>query len=179
MSEGLFEVLERISIIVGILAFILVALIHPQVAVVRRRRHQRWFRNVCRKGGKRAATLHANLLPHRNTDVDALAFASQGREPNSIPYEHHFHCRRTKLLCPEKLTGFVSELAGRIGKIGRTGCDSVHLFNAGPAVAAATVGAELADPFRAASTRAKAVTTSTLAPSGTSWAGGTTREYMR
>ncbi|MFP4147439.1 SAVED domain-containing protein [Thiohalospira sp.] len=148
MFESLYEFLDWTSIIIGILTFIPVVLTYLEVTVGRRRRHQRWFREACRESGNRAAILHVDLLPERDTDVTVWRFTSQRDDLGSIPSERYFHLHRKERLGPEDMPEFVRELREQIGEIGHAGVDTVHLFYAGPAVAAATVGAELANQFR-------------------------------
>jgi hypothetical protein len=146
--ETLYGVLDWTSIVIGILTVIPVLLTYYELTMGRRRRHQRWFQEARHETGSRAAILEVDLLSDRDTGVAVKRFATQDAELGSIPDERYFRLHRKDRLCPEDMPGFVRELREQLAEIGLAGCDTVHLFYAGPAVAAATVGAELSNQFR-------------------------------
>jgi hypothetical protein len=93
----------------------------------------------------RPAILVVDLLPGKDVRAQVEHFMADNEALRQIPSDRRFYLDRQKPLTPDAMSDFVSELRQKAADIARAGCDTVHLFYAGPLAGAAIVGAEFAN----------------------------------
>ncbi len=137
--------LDPIGIVLGLIAAVPLFWTWYEVIFGERRRRRRWFESVRRDPGARPAILIVDLLP--NKDIRTLVEKFRAADPalKDIPDDHILHVVRDKPLTPEAMPELLREIRAAAAGILARGADKVHYFHAGPAVAAAPVGAEFAN----------------------------------
>jgi len=140
--------LDPIGTVLGLIALVPIFWTWFDVVWGRRRRQRRWLWEARRDPGARPAILVVDLLPRKDVSAQVEHFVANNESLREIPRDRHFHLNRQEHLTPDAMTDFVSELRQKAADIARAGCDTVHLFYAGPIGGAAIVGAEFANGAR-------------------------------
>jgi hypothetical protein len=141
--------LDPIGVVLGLFALVPIYWTWWDVVWGRRRRQHRWLREARREPGARPAILVIDLLPGKDVRAQVEHFVADNEALREIPPDRRFYLGRQEALSPDAVTDFVSELRQKAAAdIARAGCDTVHLFYAGPLAGAAIVGAEFANGAR-------------------------------
>lgn len=140
--------LDPISVVLGLLSLVPIVWTWWDVTFGRRRLQRRWLQEVRRDPGVRPAILVVDLLPDKDVRAQVELCVANDETLSQIPSDRRFHLGRAQALTPDAMTDFVSELRQKAADIARAGCDTVHLFYAGPLAGAAIVGAEFANGAR-------------------------------
>lgn len=140
--------LDPLGIVLGLVALVPIFWTWWDVVFGRRRRERRWFAEISRRPGERPALLIVDLLPGK--DVHAAVENFRRREPAlaEIPDERICAIVHGHVLTPADLAQLHRELREAAARLLKTGADCIHYFHAGPAIAAALVGAEFANGAR-------------------------------
>ncbi len=137
--------LDPIGIVLGLIATIPLVWTWYEVAIGERRRRKRWFEAVRRDPGARPAILIVDLLPGKDIRTVVEKFRAADSALKDIPEDRILVVTRDKPLTPEAMPDLLREIREAAAGILARGADKVHYFHAGPAVAAAPVGAEFAN----------------------------------
>lgn len=148
LSEFTTAFLDPISIWIGVLLAIPVVWTWFDVVVGSRRRRRRWFRAIRRQPGERPGMLVLDMLPGKNIQADVENFRLQQEALKDIPPERIITIVRDNPLRPTHMSALVDEIRSAANRLMAQGVDTLHFFHAGPAVAAALVGAEFANGCR-------------------------------
>ena len=125
ISDFVMTWLDPVSVVLGLIVTLPVFWTWHAVVFGERRRRQRWFRQIQKQPGQR---------PDKHL--------------RQIPDDRIFTLTRGQILRPEDMPDLHEDIRQLAGKMLASGADRVHYFHAGPSVAAALVGAELANTFR-------------------------------
>jgi len=140
--------LDPIATVVGLISAIPIFWTWYDVVIGRKRRARRWLREVRRKPGQRPALFLVDLLPDKDIQAQMERYVAGRPELAAIPSDRRHSLRRDKRLSPDDLAGLAAEIRACSADIARAGCDTVHCLYAGPAAAAALIGAEFANGAR-------------------------------
>jgi hypothetical protein len=140
--------LDPLGVVLGLVALVPIIWTWWDVVFGRRRRERRWFAEISRRPGERPAILIVDLLPGK--DVHAAVENFRRRDPPlaAIPDERIRCIVREHSLTPADLPDLHRELRAAAAQLLKAGADCIHYFHAGPAIAAALVGAEFANGAR-------------------------------
>jgi hypothetical protein len=148
LNDFVMTYLDPVGVVVGVLIAVPVILTWWEVTLGRRRQQRRWFREIRRRPGERPSILILDLLAGKDIRASVEHFRQRQRGLSAIPDERIFCLARTKPLTPEQMPALHEELRALAARIITSGTDTLHYFHAGPACAAALVGAELANACR-------------------------------
>ena len=140
--------LDPLATVLGLLALVPIVWTWWDVAFGRRRRERRWFAEIRRSPGERPAILIVDLLPGRDVHAAVENFRRSAPELAKIPDERIAIIERQQPLIPADLPNLHRELRAAAAHLLKAGADCIHYFHAGPAIAAALVGAEFANGAR-------------------------------
>jgi len=140
--------LDPVSVVIGLVVTLPVFWTWYEVVLGERRRRWRWFRQLRNNPGQRPALLIVDLLPDKNVHAAVELYRRRHPELANIPGDRVVIVRRDKRLTPDDMPPLHKELRKAAAKIVAAGADTVHYFHAGPAIAAALVGAELANTVK-------------------------------
>lgn len=140
--------LDPLATVLGLLALVPIVWTWWDLVFGRRRRERRWFAEISRRPGERPAILIVDLLPGK--DVHAAVENFRRRDPvlAAVPDDRIVSLVREQPLTPADLPDLHRELRAAAAHLLKAGADCIHYFHAGPAVAAALVGAEFANGAR-------------------------------
>lgn len=140
--------LDPVGIVLGLIALVPIFWTWWDIVFGRRRRERRWFASIARAPGERPAILIVDLLPGK--DVRAAVENFRRRDPTlaAIADERIVVITRGTALTPDDLPALHRELRAAAAQLLTAGTDCIHYFHAGPAIAAALVGAEFANGAR-------------------------------
>lgn len=140
--------LDPIGIVLGLVALVPIFWTWWDVIFGRRRRERRRFADIARRPGERPAILIVDLLPGK--DVRAAVENFRRRDPAlaAIPGERIVAIQHDASLTPAAMPDLHRELRAAAAQLLNAGADCIHYFHAGPASAAALVGAEFANGAR-------------------------------
>ncbi|BCX88950.1 hypothetical protein MIN45_P1320 [Methylomarinovum tepidoasis] len=137
--------LDPVGVVLGLIATLPVFWTWYEVVFGERRRRKRWFDEVRRQPGRRPAILVLDLLPGKEIRTQVEHFRAHSDALKDIPEERVFVISREKALTPAEVPALQDEIRCTARRILASGADRVHYFHAGPAFAAALVGAEFAN----------------------------------
>ncbi len=137
--------LDPIGVVIGLLVTLPVFWTWYEVVVGERRRRRRWFNETRRHAGQRPAILIVDLLPDRDIRISVEHFRTAYPPLRAIPDDRIFVVSRSRAVCSDDMPGLQEEFRLTAGRLIACGADRVHYFHAGPAIAAAMVGAEFAN----------------------------------
>lgn len=140
--------LDPIGVVLGLLALVPIVWTWWDLVFGRRRRERRWFDDIRRRPGKRPAILIVDLLPGRDVRAAVENFRRQDPALAAVPDERIVVIERDTPLTPAALPDLHRELRAAAARLLKAGTDCIHYFHAGPAIAAALVGAEFANGAR-------------------------------
>lgn len=138
------EVLDPISIVVGLIISIPVFWTWYQVVWGESRRYRQYLQAIRAAPGQRPAVLVIDLLPGRNVRAAVENHCQQHETLRQVLPERYFCVEQDGLLA-NQMQAFQQQVRRVIGEMYAQGVDRIHYFHAGPAMAAAIVGAELAN----------------------------------
>ena len=147
-SDFVMIYFDPIGVVVGILIAVPVLWTWYEVTLGQRRQRRRLFRELRNNPGDRPGILVIDLLPGKDVRPAVERFRQTDDALKSIPPERHFVLTRDRGLKPEAMPEVHHELRKLGARIVNEGVDVLHYFHAGPSVAAALVGAELANGAR-------------------------------
>lgn len=140
--------LDPLGIVLGLLSLVPIVWTWWDVTFGRRRRERRWFAEISRRPGERPAILIVDLLPGKNVHATVENFRRRDDALAAIPGERIVSLVREQTLTPADLLDLHRELRATAAQLLNAGTDCIHYFHAGPAIAAALVGAEFANGAR-------------------------------
>lgn len=140
--------LDPIGIVLGLLALVPIFWTWWDVVFGQRRRERRWFADISRQPGQRPAILIVDLLPGKDVHAAVENFRRRDDVLAVIPDERMVSIVREQPLMPSDLPELHRELRAAAAQLLKAGADCIHYFHAGPAMAAALVGAEFANGAR-------------------------------
>lgn len=140
--------LDPIGVVLGLLALVPIVWTWWDIVFGRRRRERRWFDDIRRRPGERPAILIVDLLPGRDVRAAVENFRRRDAALAAIPDERIVVIERDTPLTPATLPDLHRELRAAAARLLKAGADCIHYFHAGPAIAAALVGAEFANGAR-------------------------------
>jgi hypothetical protein len=139
---------DPIGVVVGILIAIPVLWTWYEVTLGQRRQRRRLFRELRSNPSGRPGILILDLLPGKDVRPAVERFRQTDEALTSIPPERRFVLTRDQTLTPEAMPEVYQALRQLAAGVVAEGVDVLHYFHAGPSVAAALVGAELANSCR-------------------------------
>lgn len=152
MSDALRTIitdwLDPVGIVLGLIALVPIFWTWWDVVFGRRRRERRWFAEIRRQPGERPALLIVDLLPGKEIRASVENYRLVQPALADIAEERIGIVRRDAALRPEDMPGLQEDLRIVAAQLLKAGADCIHCFYAGPAVAAALVGAEFANGAR-------------------------------
>jgi hypothetical protein len=148
LHHFIMTTLDPIGVVIGLLLAIPVVWTWYDVVIGRRRRARRWLQQVRRDPGGRPALLLVDLLADKEVLPQMERHIAGRPELAAIPADRRFTLQRQRRLTPDDLTELSADIRARAADIARAGCDTVHCLYAGPAAAAALIGAEFANGAR-------------------------------
>lgn len=140
--------LDPLGIVLGLAALVPIFWTWWDVVFGRRRRERRWFADISRHPGERPAILIVDLLPGKDVHAAVENFRRRDAALAAIPDQRMVSIVREQPLTPADLPGLHRELRAAAAQLIKAGADGIHYFHAGPAIAAALVGAEFANGAR-------------------------------
>ena len=147
-SDLVMTYLDPIGVVIGILIAIPVLLTWYEVTLGQRRQRRRLPRELQGNPGERPGLLILDLLPGKDVCPAVERFRQGDDLLRAIPPERQFSLARARVLTPEDMPDLHQDLRKLAARVVGEGVDVLHYFHAGPAVAAALVGAELANGCR-------------------------------
>lgn len=140
--------LDPLGIVLGLISLVPIFWTWWDVVFGRRRRERRWFAEITRRPGERPAILIVDLLPGKDVHAAVENFRRRDDALAAIPEERMVSIVRERSLTPADLPELHRELRAAAAQLLKAGTDCIHYFHAGPAIAAALVGAEFANGAR-------------------------------
>jgi hypothetical protein len=140
--------LDPIGVVLGLAALVPVLWTWWEVVIGRRRRERRWFADIRRQPGERPAILIVDLLSGKDVRAAVEHFRRQQPALAAIPEDRVITLRRDCNLTPDDMAKLHGDLRAVAAQLLKSGADCIHYFHAGPAIAAALVGAEFANGAR-------------------------------
>lgn len=140
--------LDPIATVVGLVLAIPIVWTWLDLVFGRQRRARRWLRETRRDPGRRPALLLVDLLADKDILAQMERHIATRPELAAIPPDRRHILRRDRRLNPDDLADLAADIRARSADIARAGCDTVHCLYAGPAAAAALIGAEFANGAR-------------------------------
>lgn len=140
--------LDPIGIVLGLVALVPLFWTWWEVVVGRRRRERRWFAEIRRQPGARPAILILDLLPGKNVRASVENFRLGQPALAGIADNRIITVQREHYLTADDMATLHEDLRAAAAQLLRAGADCIHYFHAGPAIAAALVGAEFANGAR-------------------------------
>jgi hypothetical protein len=147
-SAFVMTFVDPIGVVVGILIAVPVFWTWYEVTLGQRRQRRRLYRELRGNPGVRPGILILDLLPGKDVCPAVERFRQTDEALKLIPTERHFVLSRDQGLTPEAMPEIHTDLRAVAARIVGEGVDVLHYFHAGPAIAAALVGAELANSCR-------------------------------
>lgn len=148
ITDPIMIYLDPVGVVIGVLIAIPVMLTWWEVSFGRRRQQRRWFQEIRRQPGERPSILILDLLAGRDIRASVERFRRAQPGLAEIPEERLFCLARGKPLTPGEMPALHDELRTLAARTITSGTDTLHYFHAGPACAAALVGAEFANACR-------------------------------
>lgn len=148
LHEFIATWLDPLGIVLGLVALVPIFWTWWDVVFGRRRRERRWFADIRRQPGERPAILIVDLLSGKDVRAAVEQFRSQQPALAAIPEDRVITLQRDCNLMPDDLPDLHRELRAAAAQLLKAGADCIHYFHAGPAIAAAVVGAEFANGAR-------------------------------
>ncbi len=140
--------LDPLGIVLGLISLVPIFWTWWDVVFGRRRRERRWFAEITRRPGERPAILIVDLLKDKGIRPAIENFRRTQTELAEIPDDRIVIIERQQRLEPDGIPDLHRELRAAAAQLLKTGADCIHYFHAGPAIAAALVGAEFANGAR-------------------------------
>lgn len=147
-SDLIMTYLDPIGVVIGILIAIPVLWTWYEVTLGRRRQRRRLYQELSGNPGQRPGLLVIDLLCGKDVGPAVVQFCQTEESLKAIPPERRFTLSRDQALTPEGMPDLCADLRRLAARVVGEGVDVLHYFHAGPAVAAALVGAELANGCR-------------------------------
>jgi len=142
LLDFIHNTLDPLGILVGLILAVPVFSTWYQVVWGNQRRYRQYLRTIRATPGNRPAILIVDLLPERNIRAAVENYCGQSAALRDIPRERMFYLQRDGLGIYQ-LDDFKAAIRRQVGEMYAQGVDRIHYFHAGPAMAAAMVGAEL------------------------------------
>lgn len=143
MTDGAWLWTDRIGIVIGLVLAIPVLWTWWQVVFGDHRKRRRWLREVSRRPGKRPGALIVDCLPQRDIATCVQHYLADAGLDSLIPADRRISIQRNEALTAEDIDPFARDILDGVAKLLRAGVDVIHVFFAGPGVAALVVGAHL------------------------------------
>jgi hypothetical protein len=143
ISNWITEYLDGLSIIVGLMTAIPIFWTWYSLTWGQKRKEKRWTQNAIKNiHGKIHCVLIVDLLPNKDIKTPVLRYIKQNDQLKDIPDEHVFQINHETTTTPDNLTELAKELQSTHKSLQQLGADSIHLFFAGPGIAATLIGTE-------------------------------------
>ncbi|WP_126443798.1 hypothetical protein [Sulfuricystis multivorans] len=137
------NVLNPISIVLGLIALVPIFWTWYDLIFGRRRRQARWLDRARNAKGRITAVLIVDLIPGRDIRAAVERFLNQPDGPGSVPSEQIVRVFREREIKAEEMPALAHEIQDKVGEIIAMGADELLVFLACPVVVGAMVGAEL------------------------------------
>lgn len=141
----ILDVLDPISIVVGLIAAVPIFWTWWQVIFGEQRRRRRWLAEISLQPGERPGILIIDLLPGKDIEASVRHCVAGDDALKTVPNGRVAAIKRDVAFKPEDIPTYAENLRQAGRRLLDAGCDVIHLFYAGPAVGAAIVGAELSN----------------------------------
>jgi hypothetical protein len=142
-ADSLWQLLDRIGIVAGLLLAVPVIWTWWQVVFGESRRRRRWLREIMRQPGSRPGVLIVDLLPGKDISTHVRQHLTRQAALLAVPEDRQLRVTRTEPMEPGLMLGLARDIRSAVRRMQDTGVDVLHLFYAGPDVAALLLGAEL------------------------------------
>ncbi len=110
-----------------------------------KRQKKKIWKEARKTTGNLPAVLIIDMLPDKDISSNIRQYLNTEKSFKKLPEERIISLCWDKSLVPEDMPEFATKLRKKIGEIYQTGADRIHLFFAGPAVAATVIGSELSN----------------------------------
>lgn len=144
LSRFINDYLDPLGVVLGLLLTIPVFWTWFEVVFGRGRRYRQYLATIRQAPGQRPAILMVDVLAQKNVRAAVENYCQQQEALAGIPAERIFHLQRNGLGV-DGLAAFQQELRQLNSEMFMQAVDRIHYFHAGPGMAAAMVGAELAN----------------------------------
>lgn len=146
ISNWVVNYLDGLSIIVGFIAFIPIVWTWYSLTLGQARKERRWAKNALASlKDKEHGILIIDLLPNTDVRIQVEKYARNNEQLKEIEKDKIICINHEKHATPETLTILSKQLQQAHRNIQQQGIDVVHLFFAGPAIAATLIGVEFAN----------------------------------
>lgn len=139
------DFLDPIGVWVGLIAAIPIGWTWWEIIIGRKRRHKIWLEAASSTQAKIPAVLIVDLLAGKNVEAPVKRFLSGIDQLKNLPKARFIKINREKHLAPGDMPELARDIQDAVSTVLRLGADELHVFLAGPGVASAMVGAELAN----------------------------------
>ena len=140
--------LDPVATVLGLLSLVPIVWTWWDVTFGQRRRERAWLQHIRRAPGERPAILIVDLLPGKNVRASVENFCCAQPGLAAIPDQLLVQVERDRPFTPDDMPDLCRELRAAAARLLAAGTDCIHYFHAGPAIAAALVGAEFANGAR-------------------------------
>lgn len=134
---------DRAGIVIGLVIAVPVFWTWWQVVFGEPRKRRRWLQEVSRRPGKRPGALIVDCLPQRDIATCVRHYLADSQLDALIPEDRRVTIQRNHNLGADDLEPFAHDILDGVATLLRAGVDVIHVFFAGPGVAALIVGAHL------------------------------------
>ncbi len=114
----------------------------------RKKRQRDYLKRAASQVGNRPGILVVDLLPSRNIEQAIDRFRQSNEQLKAIPKELVFKIDYSRPMSAKTMPDLANDLRKISGEALNHGVDVLHVFYAGPAIAAALVGAEFSNTCR-------------------------------
>jgi hypothetical protein len=143
VSDWITKYFDGIAIILGIISAVPIFWTWYSLTLGQKRKERQWTKNAIQNiHGKIQCVLIIDLLPNKDIKTPVLRYLKQNEQLKDIPDELVLHINHESSTTPENLTLFAKELQSIHKSLQQLGADSIHLFFAGPGIAATLIGTE-------------------------------------
>ncbi|MCH9741869.1 MAG: SAVED domain-containing protein [Proteobacteria bacterium] len=142
-SNWITKYFDGIGIVLGIISAVPIFWTWYSLTWGQKRKEKRWTQNAINHiHGKIHCVLIVDLLPNKDIKTPVLRYLKQNEHLKNVQDEFILHISHETSTTPENLTEFAKELQSIHKSLQQLGADSIHLFFAGPGIAATLIGTE-------------------------------------
>lgn len=139
------EVLNPIGILIGIVLAVPVFWTWWQVVFGERRQRRKWLAEISRNPGGRPGVLIVDLLPGKDIGASVRRYLANDPTLAGTEKDRIFTISRDAAIKPGQMADLARDIRAAARQLMDAGVDVVHLFHAGPDIAACMLGAELSN----------------------------------
>lgn len=142
------ETIGVISNYVGLATAVPIFWTWYEISLGSKKSERNFLKRTANEVGNRPGILVVDLLPSRNIEQAVDRFRQSNEQLKAIPKELVFKIDYSRPMSAESMPDLANDLRKMAGVALNHGVDVLHVFYAGPAIAAALVGAEFSNTFR-------------------------------